>query len=108
MKKSNLFAPFLMLLAGTVASITMRYFHYTTGQMLPRLLFVLVVFYLAGVFIQKRIQKYVDEILAKEAEEKAQEGEVIEKEVPEEEGEEAAEGQGEEQTPEKNRSEEDE
>lgn len=79
MKKSKLFAPFLMLLAGTVASITMRCFHYSTGQMLPRLLIVLVAFYVAGCFIQKKVYKFVDEILTEEA----KEGEVIEKEVPE-------------------------
>ncbi|MCM1134814.1 MAG: hypothetical protein NC400_04480 [Clostridium sp.] len=68
MKKSRLFAPFLMLFAGAVASITMYGFHYTTGQMLPRLLAVLLVFYAAGVFIQKKVLAFVNQIREKEEE----------------------------------------
>lgn len=48
MKKDKLFAPFLMLLAGAVACIVMRYFGYGTGEMLLILLCVLLVFYAAG------------------------------------------------------------
>lgn len=77
MKKSRLFAPFLMLLAGAIASIMMYCSEYTTGQMLPRLILVLVVFYLAGCFIQKKILKFVEQI--KEEEQRA--GEVIAKEA---------------------------
>ena len=62
MKKSRLFAPFLMLLAGAVASITMFYFHYPAGQMLPRLLAVLLVFYIAGCFIQKKVLAFMNQI----------------------------------------------
>lgn len=80
MKKSKLFAPFLMLLAGAVASIMMYHFKYSMKQTLPILLIVLLVFYLAGVFVQKKITSFVEQI--KEEEEK--EGEVIEKEAPEE------------------------
>ncbi len=80
MKKGKLFAPFLMLLAGAIASIMMYYFQYTTRQMLPRLIAVLVIFYLAGCFVQKKIMSFVEQI--KEAE--AREGEVIEKEAQEE------------------------
>ncbi len=79
MKKIRLFAPFLMLLAGAIASIMMYYFHYTTGQMLPRLAIVLIIFYLAGSFVQKKIIKFVDQI--NEEEKKA--GEVIAKEAQE-------------------------
>lgn len=83
MKKNKLFAPFLMLLAGAVASIVMYCFHYTTKQMLPILLAVLIVFYLAGSFIQKKVVAFMDQIRAEEE----KEGEVIEKEAAEEDGE---------------------
>lgn len=90
MKKSRLFAPFLMLLAGAIASIMMYCFHYTTSQMLPRLFIVLVFFYLVGSFVQKKIMKFVEQI--REEEEKA--GEVIAKEAQDGEGAEAvAEGE---------------
>ena len=84
MKKLKLFAPFLMLLSGAIASIMMFYFQFPVEQMLPRLLIVLIVFYIAGCFIQKKIISFVEQI--KEEEEK--EGEVIEKEIPDESGEE--------------------
>ena len=84
MKKLKLFAPFLMLFSGAIASIMMFYFQYPVEQMLPRLLIVLIVFYIAGCFIQKKIISFVEQI--KEEEEK--EGEVIEKEIPDESGEE--------------------
>lgn len=80
MKKSRLFAPFLMLLAGAVASIVMRYFRYSTGEMLPILLGVLIIFYFVGCLIQKKVTAFMDQI----REEEAKAGEVVEKEVPEE------------------------
>lgn len=76
MKKNKLFAPFLMLLAGAVVSISAYCFHYTMGEMLPILLFVLIFFYLTGNFIQKKVTDFMDQI----REEEAKEGEVIEKE----------------------------
>lgn len=79
MKKSKLFAPFLMLLAGAVASIMMYHFDYGMKQMLTILLIVLLAFYMAGFFIQKKVISFVEEI--KEEEEK--EGEVIEKDAEE-------------------------
>ncbi|MBQ8596571.1 MAG: hypothetical protein IJ409_02155 [Lachnospiraceae bacterium] len=82
MKKNRLFAPFLMLLAGAVASIVMRYFRYSTGEMLPILLVVLIIFYFAGCLIQKKVTAFMEQI----REEEAKEGEVVEKEVPEDEG----------------------
>ncbi len=96
MKKSRLFAPFLMLLAGAVASITMFYFHYPAGQMLPRLLAVLLVFYIAGCFIQKKVLAFMNQIreneeaLEREAAEREEviEGEKQEVEEREEEDEE--------------------
>lgn len=81
MKKNKLFAPFLMLLAGAVACIVMRYFGYGTGEMLLILLCVLLVFYAAGCFIQKKITGFVEQI----KEEEAKAGEVVEKEISEEE-----------------------
>ena len=77
MKKSRLFAPFLMLLAGAIASIMMYRSDYTTGQMLPRLILVLLIFYLAGCFVQKKILKFVEQI----EEEEKRAGEVIAKEA---------------------------
>lgn len=79
MKKSKLFAPFLMLLAGAVASIMMYHFDYGMKQMLTILLIVLLAFYMAGFFIQKKVISFVEKI--KEEEEK--EGEVIEKDAEE-------------------------
>lgn len=70
MKKSKLFAPFLMLLAGAIASIMMYYFQYTTKQMLPRLVIVLIVFYLIGSFTQKEIISFVNQIKEKEEQER--------------------------------------
>ncbi len=67
MKKSRLFAPFLMLLAGAVASITMFWFHYSMKEMLPVLLAVLLIFYIAGCIIQKCILSFMDQIREKEA-----------------------------------------
>lgn len=91
MKKNRLFAPFLMLLAGAVASIVMRYFRYSTGEMLPILLCVLVIFYFAGCFIQKKITSFMEQIKAEEE----KKGEVVEKEVPEGDEESSEEGTGE-------------
>lgn len=77
MKKSKLFAPFLMLLAGAVASIMMYHFDYGLKQMLIILSIVLLAFYIAGFFIQKKVISFMEQI--KEEEEK--EGEVIEKDA---------------------------
>lgn len=82
MKKSKLFAPFLMLLAGAVVSILMFGFHYSMKQTLPVLLAVLLIFYLAGWFIQRKVCSFVEQII----EEETKEGEVIEKDAPTEDG----------------------
>ena len=79
MKKSKLFAPFLTLLAGAIASIMMYYFRYTTGQMIPRLVIVLIVFYLLGYVIQKKIVSFMEQIREEEEKEK-QEQERLEQE----------------------------
>jgi len=74
MKKSKLFAPFLMLLAGAVVSLTMFLFHYSAGETLPVLLGVLIVFYLIGSLVQMKINSFISQIneaKAKEEEEAA-------------------------------------
>ena len=84
MKKSKLFAPFLMLLAGAVACIVMFQGNYDTTELLTILLCVLVVFYAAGYLIQKKVVSFMDQIREKEEKEEkeaASEGEVIEKEA---------------------------
>lgn len=81
MRRDRLFAPFLMLLAGAVAGIVMRYFRYSTKEMLPILLIVLLVFYFAGCLIQKKVNTFMEQI----KQEEAKEGEVVEKEVSQEE-----------------------
>ena len=78
MKNNKMFALFLMLAAGAVSSIVMYYKHYEMKQMLIILLCVLIFFYLTGYLIQKKVLQFMEQI--KEAEEK--EGEVIEKELP--------------------------
>lgn len=82
MKKSKLFAPVLMLIAGAVVSIVMFGFHYNIKQSLPVLLAVLLVFYIAGRFIQWKVCSFMEQII----EEETKEGEVIEKEAPTEDG----------------------
>lgn len=66
MKKNKLFAPFLMLLAGAVSSIAMYLFHYSMKEMLPVLLAVLLVFYIAGCIIQKNVLSFMDQIRERE------------------------------------------
>lgn len=82
MKKSRLFAPFIMLFAGAVTSIVMFKGNYDTTYVLIMLLCVMVVFYLAGCLIQKKVFSFIEQIREKEAAEAENEGEVIEKEVP--------------------------
>lgn len=79
MKKHKLFAPFLMLLAAAVASIVMFNGNYGMTEMLLILLGVMVFFYAAGLFIQKKIISFMDQIREEERTEAENEGEVIEK-----------------------------
>lgn len=85
MKKDKLFAPFLMLFAGAIASIVMFRNHYDTKQMLTILLAVLLVFYAAGCIIQSRVRAFVKEVKEEEEKKEQDKGEVIEKEIPTEE-----------------------
>lgn len=81
MKKSKLFAPFLMLLAAAIASIIMFKGNYDTTELLTILLCVMIFFYVIGSLIQKKVLSFVNEIKEREAKEAADEGEVIEKEA---------------------------
>lgn len=81
MKKSKLFAPFLMLLAAAIASIIMFRGNYDTTELLSILLCVMIFFYVVGSLIQKKVLSFVNEIKEREAKEAADEGEVIEKEA---------------------------
>ena len=79
-KKRRLIPPFVMLSAGAVTSITMRILHYEMKSMLIILLCVLVGFYIAGCIIKgmlDRFERQIEEI-------HMEEGEVIEKELAEE------------------------
>lgn len=79
MKKSKLFAPFLMLLAAAVASVIMFRGNYDTTELLAILLGVMVFFYIIGSLIQKKVLSFMDQIREKERLEAENEGEVIEK-----------------------------
>ena len=81
MKKSKLFAPFLMLLAAAIASIIMFRGNYDTTELLSILLCVMIFFYVLGSLIQKKVLSFVKQIKEKEAMEAENEGEVIEKEA---------------------------
>ena len=81
-KKRRLIPPFVMLLAGAIISITMRILHYEMQTMLIVLLCVLIGFYIAGSVIKYMLDKFEQQI----EEAYMEEGEVIEKELAEEEG----------------------
>lgn len=81
-KRRRLIPPFVMLSAGAVTSITMRLLHYETKTMLIILLCVLIGFYMAGDVIRYMLDKFEQQIEAAGMEE----GEVIEKELAEEDG----------------------
>ena len=87
--KRRLLAPIIMLTAGAIASITMFIMQYELGKMLGTLLLILVLFYLLGSvfsYVLSRFEAQNEAIrLAKEAEE----GEVIEKEMDDEDSEKA-------------------
>ena len=87
MSNKKLFAPFLMLLAGAVVSIVMFLSDYDMTQRLTILLLSMLFFYCVGLFIQKKMVKFLDEIQKKEETQKAEEGEVIVLEAKKEEAE---------------------
>jgi uncharacterized membrane protein len=91
-KRKKLLAPFLMLLAGAVASIYMFVKGFEPQRMLGILLFVLLLFYILGGiinYILTRFEEQNEALMAELLAEEAAEGEVFEKEY--EEGEEGAE-----------------
>ncbi|MCI9315139.1 MAG: hypothetical protein HFI57_09210 [Lachnospiraceae bacterium] len=79
-KKRRLIPPLIMLSAGAITSITMRILHYDTKTMLIILLCVLIGFYIAGCVIKSMLDKFEKQIEEADMEE----GEVIEKELAEE------------------------
>lgn len=81
-KKRKLIPPFVMLFAGAVNSITMYVLHYSVKDMLVILLWVLIAFYIAGGLIKWMLDRFEAQIEQKRMEE----GEVIEKELTEEDG----------------------
>lgn len=81
-KKRRLIPPFVMLLAGAITSITMRILHYEMKTMLIILLCVLIGFYIAGCVIKGMLDRFERQI----EEAYMEEGEVIEKELAEEDG----------------------
>ena len=66
MKKSKLFAPFLMLLAAAIAAIVMFRGNYDTTELLAILLCVMLFFYFLGSLIQKKVLSFMDQIMEKE------------------------------------------
>ena len=78
--KRRLIPPFVMLLAGAIISITMRILHYDMKTMLIILLCVLVGFYIAGSVIKYMLDRFEKQI----EEASMEEGEVIEKELADE------------------------
>lgn len=80
-RRRRLIPPIVMLSAGAVVSIAMRIFRYDTRTMLLVLLAVLLVFYLIGEVIKYMMDQFEKQI----EESRRQEGEVIEKELSEDE-----------------------
>lgn len=80
MKKTRMIPPLLMLVAGAITSIITYVYNYEIKVMLFTLLFVLIVFYILGVVV-KRI---LDSLAAQLEKSLKEEGEVIEKQVEEE------------------------
>lgn len=76
-----------MLSAGAAASITMYRLRYDLEDMLAILLLILVLFYIAGIFVMKMLNRFERQ---NEEAERVKEGEVIEKEADEENSQESA------------------
>lgn len=84
MRKIKMLAPFLMLLSGLIASVMMFFYQYEKKQMLLILVLVMVIFYLIGALIQRQVNQFIQKYEEEEAERKAKEGEVIEKQAADE------------------------
>lgn len=81
-KKRRLIPPFVMLFAGAIVSIALRILQYELKDMLIILLCVLIGFYIAGSVLKWMLDQFEEQI------EKARmdEGEVIEKDLEDEDG----------------------
>ncbi|MCH5254325.1 MAG: hypothetical protein J1F41_05320 [Lachnospiraceae bacterium] len=79
-RKRRLIPPFVMLLAGAIVSITMYMLHYEVKTMLIVLVCVLVAFYMIGDTLRWMLNRFE----AQNEEARMEEGEVIEKELDEE------------------------
>lgn len=82
MKKRKMLPIILMLTAGAITSIIAYLRDYELTRMLWMLLGTLIVFYLLGLGVKKVLDVFDEQI--REAEEKQNEGSVIEKELNEE------------------------
>ncbi|MCQ2499080.1 MAG: hypothetical protein MJ133_08850 [Lachnospiraceae bacterium] len=80
MKKVKLLAPFVALLAGAVSLFIMLNFEYRLNDLLLYLLAIIVIFYILGVMIQGRINKFIEKNEELEKQRAEEEGTVIEKE----------------------------
>lgn len=78
--KNKLFAPFLTLFAVAVTLFVMLMGEYKLKDILLTLLIVLIIFYIAGISIQNRVNKFIEANEEKLREEAEEEGAVIEKE----------------------------
>lgn len=79
--KRKLMPPFMMLFAGSIASIVMYLNHYEIKSMLWILVAVLIIFYIVGVLIKMILDSFYRELEKVNA--VADEGEVIEKDMAE-------------------------
>ncbi|MCL2254758.1 MAG: hypothetical protein FWC09_09975 [Lachnospiraceae bacterium] len=82
-KKRRLLAPIIMLSAGAAAGITMFLMRYELQRMLSILLFVLILFYILGGILNIMLTRFEAHNEAIRALKEAEEGEVIEKEMDE-------------------------
>lgn len=82
MKKDKLFAPFLTLLVAAITLGATLAWGYKLSRIVWILLVVIIVFYIVGLFIQTKVNKFIE--LNEEAarEEAEKEGAVIEKDAP--------------------------
>ena len=80
--KNKLFAPFITLFAVAITFFVMLMVgEYKLKEMLVVLLIVLVIFYIAGMAIQTRVNKFIEANEEKLREEAQEEGAVIEKDA---------------------------
>jgi len=79
MKKVKLLAPFIALLSGAVSLLLMLKYEYKMLDMLLILLGIIVFFYILGICIQNRINKFIDANEELERQKAEEEGTVIEK-----------------------------